>query len=328
MTTSRRDAPLIAALLIGVGLIVAPFVFQMFTRAPEGASMIEDFRPYMTPDQVEEFRGYLVEIDAAEAETTQALRPVLAEGGVDYDATYPSAATLNSTWEAIDTDMTDLLDRMDANIDNFAAVDALPSFELFPWFFVLPGIILAVLAVLALRARSAGRDGRGLLVTLAVVGVALVLAPAVFQMFSRAPQGGDMIDSFRPMMTRERVQDVQGYFITLGASEGELRNVVVPTVAEAAGYTPAEATTAFPATSDFSADWPTIVTDFAPMIAAMSDNVDNYEAVDALPPFALFPWFFVIPGVLVVVLALVSARRPEPVPIEPDHLPTTQGTET
>ena len=40
----------------------------------------------------------------------------------------------------------------------------------------------------------------------------------------------------------------------------------------------------------------------------MSDNVDNYEAVDALPSFDLFPWFFVIPGVLVAVLALVALR--------------------
>ena len=59
----------------------------------------------------------------------------------------------------------------------------------------------------------------------------------------------------------------------------------------------------------FSDDWQAIVADFAPMIGVMSDNVENFEAVDALPDFPLFPWFFVIPGVLLVVLAVIA--RPE-----------------
>jgi hypothetical protein len=36
--------------------------------------------------------------------------------------------------------------------------------------------------------------------------------------------------------------------------------------------------------------------------------VANYEAVASLPPFPLFPWFFVIPGVLVTGLALFAWR--------------------
>lgn len=313
---SRSRRALIAAAVIGVGLMVAPVVFQMFTRAPLGASMITDFDPYMQSAKIEEFQGYLAVIDAAEVETRTVVRPALEAGGLDsvaYDSDYPNAANLNDQWDTIDFDMTDLLDTMDRNLDNFAAIKALPSFDLFPWFFVLPGLFIAAVAGLALRARAAGRDNRRLVMVLAGLGVAVVLAPAVFQMFTRAPKGGDMINDFRPMMTRERVIDVQGYFITLGAGEGELRNKVIPVAAEAAGLAPDES--GFPAVTVLSANWPTIVTDFAPMIAAMSDNVDNYEAVDALPPFPLFPWFFVIPGVLVAVLAattLRGARADEP----------------
>ena len=72
-----------------------------------------------------------------------------------------------------------------------------------------------------------------------------------------------------------------------------------------AGGDPAD----YPAIAQWSADWPTILTDFNPMVATMSDNVDNYEAVDALPSFDLFPWFFVIPGVLVAGLAGLALRR-------------------
>ena len=46
---------------------------------------------------------------------------------------------------------------------------------------------------------------RLLLVSAAVMGLGLVAAPvAIFQMFSRAPKGGDMIDDFRPYMTTRR----------------------------------------------------------------------------------------------------------------------------
>jgi hypothetical protein len=41
----------------------------------------------------------------------------------------------------------------------------------------------------------------------------------------------------------------------------------------------------------------------------MSDNVTNYQAVASLPPFPLFPWFFVVPGVLVVGFVVVAGTR-------------------
>jgi hypothetical protein len=63
----------------------------------------------------------------------------------------------------------------------------------------------------------------------------------------------------------------------------------------------------------FDNQWVHILNDMTPMIGAMSDNVENYQAVAALPPFPLFPWFFVIPGLLVIGLAAAggpgSVRR-------------------
>jgi hypothetical protein len=44
----------------------------------------------------------------------------------------------------------------------------------------------------------------------------------------------------------------------------------------------------------------------------MSDNVANYGAIASLPPFPLFPWFFVLPGLIVAVLAVGAGRRARP----------------
>jgi len=325
MKASRANLPIVAALLIGIGMIAAPAVFQMFERAPLGGEMIDDFEPYMTIDEVESFRGYLDEIGAANIESIDVLRADLVDAGVvddeSFDTTFVSVANLNEQWPTIRDDMGDLINRMEANLDNYAAVAALPPFPMFPWFFVIPGLMIVVAAAVALARRRDGQVGRGrpAVWTLLVLGVAVAAAPVMFQMFERAPKGAEMIDDFRPMMTRERVQAVQGYFVTLGAAEGQLRVNALPMAVEAGGD-PA----AYPAISQWSADWPTILTDFNPMVATMSDNVDNYQAVDALPSFDLFPWFFVIPGVLVAGLAGLALRSrseqpraPSPAEVEP-----------
>jgi hypothetical protein len=103
------------------------------------------------------------------------------------------------------------------------------------------------------------RAGRWRLWVMMAIGLGLALAPAAFQMFSRAPKGGTMINEFRPFMTESR-------------------------------------------------HWPTISSEFAQFLGAMSDNVDNFAAVKALPPFALFPFFFIVPGLLVAGLAFTSRR--------------------
>jgi hypothetical protein len=321
MESRSRSLPIVGVLIVGIGMIIAPFVFQMFSRAPLGGDMIDDFEPYMTVEQVDRFRGYLEEIDAANTESIESLRVALVESGAveesQYDVVLASVVNLNEQWPAVDTDMTDLIDRMEANLDNFAAVSALPPFPMFPWFFVIPGLVIAIVAGLALHLRRTGqRRARPALWVLVGVGVAVAAAPVAFQMFDRAPKGAEMIDDFRPMMTRERVQAVQGYFVTLGAAEGQLRAVALPLVVETGGDA-----TDFPAITQWSADWPTILTDFNPMVATMSDNVDNYEAVDALPSFDLFPWFFVIPGALVAALALFAMRSTDAVEDELSETP-------
>lgn len=282
-----RRAPLVATALIGVGLVAAPFFFSMFERGPKGAEMLDDFRPFMTDERIEGFEGHIALIDDAVVEARE------------VDAESPSFDQFAEQWPAIHADMSDLLTEVHGNVGAYQAVDALPSFSLFPWFFVLPGALIAVLSLLALR-----RSSRPLTYVVAGLGVGLVLAPAVFGMFTRAPKGGEMMDDFAGFMTRERVQDIQGYFGAMAVGQGGIRLDLVPAL-EAAGTADDH-----PAIAALDEGWVGIVNDMTPMIGAMSDNVDNYEAVAALPPFPLFPWFFVIPGVLVTGLALV-ATRPE-----------------
>lgn len=302
----RRNGLLWVVLAIGVGLVLSPVVLQMFDRAPDGEVMIDEFRPFMTRRKVAEFRGFLRTIDRAERQARTELDPAAAVSlGVDaraYREQLAFLADFERQWPAINDDMTDMLDRMERNLGNYAGVDALPPFSLFPWFFVVPGLVLASGAAFAIVRRRRGHEARGAVVLLVVgVGVGLVAAPFLFQMFGRAPGGGDMIDDFRSLMTREKVTTVQSYFITIGNGEAQLRNDARPAANLPAGT--------LPAVERFSSDWPRINSELSPMVGVMADNVENFGSVDALPPFVLFPWFFVVPGVLVVALGLIALRQ-------------------
>lgn len=297
-------------LVLGLALAAAPAAFQMFSRAPEGGRMITDFRPYMHEQKIDEFRGYLDEIDAANTEVSQHL-----DASPDLTAR-PALAALSQEWPTINSDMGDMLATMRANIGRFRGISALPPFVLFPWFFVLPGAITAGLAGWTLAARRQSKDTVGRHRALVAMGLGIVMAPLIFQMFSRAPGGADMIDEFRPLMTDERVATIQGYFLTLGAAEGELRTALLPTLD---ATDPSGAS--LPAARTFSTHWPKISEDMAPMIGTMADNIDNFRAVDALPPFWAFPWFFVVPGLAIAALAASGARR------RATATPTTPGAD-
>jgi hypothetical protein len=189
----RARRLLVVAGVLGVGLVLAPVAFQMFSRAPAGGEMLDDFRPHMTHQRIDSFRDHLDRIGAAEAEA-RAAAPL--PGG-----DHAGIEALHAEWRAIDADMTGMLDDIEPNIGNFEAVDALPPFPLFPWFFVLPGLIAAGLAAWGLVRVRGGRSPGAALTALAVLGIGLIAAPAVFQMFTRAPKGAEMIDELRPLMT-------------------------------------------------------------------------------------------------------------------------------
>ncbi len=290
----RRRWPVIAIVAIGLGLALAPVAFQMFTRVPPGGPMIDDFEPYMREAKIDSFTTDLDTIGAAHQESVALLAAT-----PDGETRFGSVASFNDAWPALHEDMTSMLSTMEENIDNYLGIAALPPFVLFPWFFVIPGVLLAGVGIWSLRADE-GTPAKGRRVALGALAVGLIAAPAVFQMFTRAPGGAEMISDFERFMTEEKVAEIQGYFLTIGTAEGELRLTAVPelTAAGVAADTSAIAT--------LNAAWPRISNEMAPMIGTMSDNVDNFAGIDALPPFWLFPWFFVVPGLLVALLALAT----------------------
>jgi hypothetical protein len=314
-----RRWPLIVIAVLGAALIALPVGANMFSKAPKGAVMMAQFKPFMTTARLNGYQHELKEINAGVRQTDGSLAVALTgqAGRASFDRAYPSFASFDQQWPTIDHTMTTLMDQVQGNQGNYEAISALPSFRLFPWFFVAPGVFLLILALLALGRPQAWGRVRWVLV---VLGVGLVAAPVAFQMFDRAPKGGHMMAAFKNIETTANVENIQSYFGTMAEGQGAIRLDVVPAL-QAAGYNSAQVAQDFPAVATLDAQWIHILNDMTPMIGVMSDNVTNYQAITSLPPFPLFPWFFVVPGVLVAGLAVTNRRRPhEPLPLS---TPTT-----
>lgn len=286
----RRYVVILAVL--GTALAIAPIAMGMFSKAPAGAEMLTEFTPFMSSERLSGFSGHLETIDAAVTELDAA----------GTGATNADYATFSAQWPVIDDDMSGLMDQVTENLGNYEAMASLPSFTLFPWFFLVPGALVALVAVLTL---VLGRWTRAAQVALGLVGVGLIAIPVVFGMFSKGPKGGEMMAAFRDLETTENVARIQGYFSEMAIGQGSIRLQVVPDL-EKAGMTPAQIAEQYPATTRLNEQWVPILLDMTPMIGAMSDNVDNYDAIRSMPPFALFPWAFAVPGVIVLGLALAA----------------------
>ncbi|MEV4419681.1 hypothetical protein AB0L40_06835 [Patulibacter sp. NPDC049589] len=221
----------------------------------------------------------------------------------------PQVALFVQQWPAVDRTFSDLLGTIDRQQPNFAAVQALPSFRAFPWFFLAPGVLAVVLALGGLVAGR--RAWPPLRRPILALGVLLLLAPLVFGMFSRAPQGERMIDAFAHLETRKQVQTVQGHFGTVAIGQGAVTNDLV-TPLKARGLSDEEIKARLPAAITLRDRWTKILNNITPMVGVMSDNVARYDAVAALPRFGLFPWLFVVPGLLLLGAGALAGTRRRP----------------
>jgi multisubunit Na+/H+ antiporter MnhG subunit len=292
----------------------------MFDRAPKGATMISAFKPYMQPARLSSYDLDVRELGEGVTQAT-AKGPALlsphagaAAALKQFDASEVGLAQFDQQWPQVRATISGLLDTIQANRSNYDAVAALPSFTLFPWFFVVPGALLILLAAVALALPSAWRRLRWAIVALAI---GLIIAPLAFGMWARAPRGATMVSAFRTVETRGLVTKIQNDFDTITIGEGALSGELVPALEEH-GLSTAQIDRALPAVAALENRWIGILQNLTPMIGVMSDNVTNYQAVAALPAFGLFPWLFLIPGLLVLALValsrtglrLSSARRP------------------
>ena len=168
----NRKALWWGVLVIGVVMIVAPLAMGMPGKTAAGQRMLNDFTPIMAPDQVKTTSSYYYDVFVPLGQIT----PVFSQANADKFGNYltgmqqagiqiPPAAAQD--FSGLVTMMKQavpiaqrvpaglahykpLVDTMTANVNDFKSVNSLPNFNLFTWFFVVPGVLLVLLAGLGL----------------------------------------------------------------------------------------------------------------------------------------------------------------------------------
>ena len=133
-----------------------------------------------------------------------------------------------------------------------------------------------------------------------------------------------------PMMSAQNLAKFSGYMKGFSGMQTDAAKLV-PMLAQALHMTPAQVqammATQLPAMAAMLHNLPAMQRDFAallgtmqgnvrifaqvpaglrhykPLVTTMNANVDNYRQVNSLPDFRLFTAFFVVPGVLLILLA-------------------------
>ncbi|PXX66306.1 hypothetical protein DFR70_10353 [Nocardia tenerifensis] len=303
--------PFVLIIAIGALLVLAPIGTGMFPRAVKGEAMIDAFEPYMTRSSIDGYRHDLQVLDDARTNVLTLRQRGQEAGG------YARVDQFVRDYPEIGDHMSGMLNAIDDNRGNYEKLAGVPPFGTLPWLFALPGVLLAAAGVLGfLRARA----GRGSTVWRSIAGLAalgLLAVPLLGGLFPASPAAQPLIDDLRPILTRDEVRKVQGYFVTLVAADGELNSRYTADVR--AAHPDADLT----GITTLETRWQPMTSRFAALIGAMNDNVRNFDAVVALNEstrplgfgaFRGLGFFYAVPGILLLAVTAAGLRSPSRVP--------------
>ncbi|MCL4473278.1 MAG: hypothetical protein M1539_00640 [Actinobacteria bacterium] len=150
-------------------------------------------------------------------------------------------------------------------------------------------------------------------VIILLVGVALIIAPFGYKMFDRASAGADMMKAFEPVLTRPNVTTFQEHMQTFGGMQQDI-NKMIPALAQQMGITQDQLNQMlgqqFPGVANGMKQMDKMGQDFSTVINVMDQNVENFQKADQLP-MRTMPWFFILAGGALVVLAGAQLLIPE-----------------
>ncbi len=144
-----------AVVALGIGLMIAPLAFQMWSRAPKGAEMVSAFRAIETRSLVTKVQNDFATITTGEGALGSELVPALEEhrlSTAQIAKALPAVATLEGRWIEILQSLTPMIGVMSDNVANYQAVAALPGLGVFPWLFLSAGALVLMLLVLSVSA--------------------------------------------------------------------------------------------------------------------------------------------------------------------------------
>lgn len=343
MLTFRRVA-LALVLLLGVGLIVFPLADGL-PKKTQGVDNVQDtFRDAMSKQGIQTSRADLVTMEAMLAQLQNETLPQIAQSrGLPPEtlkgllaARFPAVGKGLNEVGVIMPRFEETVATMEQQGSNFREADEIPTADVpntaVTYLFLVPGIILTVAGAAGLF--FSFRGGRSVIPTVALatavaMGAVLVIGTLATDQIGKTKAAEKMFDGFRPTFTEESYQQKRADMNTLEAFAAQMQNETIPFLAQQAGqdvptYT-ASLAQRYPAVGKGLPQTNRILARFDGMIEDIGTNIESFKDADSIPsadtPVSQVPWYLLIPGIGLIVVAgaalLPLGRRDGETPVGP-----------
>ena len=158
-----------------------------------------------------------------------------------------------------------------------------------------------------------------------IIGIALIVLPFPFHLFDRADAGATMMKDFsdHKVLEQPTVDQFKADLATIEAMQADLNGNMMPWLAGTLQKTPDELNALLGENfADLAAglgQMDDIKARLKGVIEIMDRNVTNFAKANELP-MKWMPWFFIIPGAVIVLLLLIRVAirtKKEVVVVEP-----------
>ena len=325
------------ALVMGIVLVAIPITTNLFSKASAVDDLTGDLRPVFTEAGLTQADSDMSAIEAMAAQLANQAIPSLAEQfGTTPDAFAQQLATdhpaVGAGMQQLGTSLPffrGLVDGLRAQEGNFRLADAIPTKDLpaivVPFLFLVPGLVIVVVAALALT----GRRRRWVAPVALTIGAVLVIAPLVLGVPAKTQAVDDLTDAFRPAFTTEGLATTRGYLDTVTAMVDELVTDALPALADGLSMPLADFQAFlgehFPDVADGLAHIDEILGRFDGLVTTMESDATSFHRSDSIPtsgtPTTLLHWLFLVPGLILalgaggaMVTDRLAARAAAPAP--------------
>jgi disulfide bond formation protein DsbB len=326
----RRMAA-IAACVIGIGLVIAPFAFRLFERGDAGERVVNRFEQTMSTAGLAALQTNFKAIGDFEQQLTDRAFPLFASQLGMSQGEFSSY--VRDRFPAIQAGIEQIpptaafvgpvIPEIVADQDEFEAVASLPFLGLpissFAWLLLGLGVLLVVLGVAALR--SAGGVALG---ALAVVGLGMLVVPFIFSIPSKASDAAKLRDLGDVALSQKAADAAAAANDVINGTVEQTGGELLPAIASRLGTSQAAVDALVeqhaPAVETGIKAWPTIRPGAQQLASIQAASVADNADFGGLP-LKLLPWLVIVPGAILLVLAAAALRQarrdPEPAG-EPD----------
>jgi hypothetical protein len=280
-----------ALLLVVAGLVLCTVTLASHTvgAAPAFDKVVTTFHPVMTQENVDQLRADLAVVRGGSAGLTDQALPALAAATGATPAQvqalivqkYPAVAAGLQQLPGTLTTFDGFADLLDAQLSNFASVDAIPVDGASPTS-IPPGLLGVGAALFLLGLVVLARpQGRAAPMIAVVLGLAVLGACAAASLPGKATDSAQLSKAMKPVMTRAAIDADKADLKVLAEMAMQLQNGLLPDTAEELGVTPQQLSgqlvQASPALGELFVQLPQVQGRFTALVDLLDANLGTWQ---------------------------------------------------